>query len=178
MSSSLAANSGSFERLKVRMRCGWRSCAAQIRCTERKEMPGVLAIARPVQWVASPGGSAQVSATTRARSASPRRRLAGLAGLVAQQALDPGLGEPPLPAPDRRPADPGAPGDLGDVQPVGRAEDDPSPRHVLLGAVAIGDDRLQTSTILSRDQRTHDLSHAPSIAHPLCSVNPLFASVH
>ena len=95
-----------------------------------------------------------------------QRRLAGLAGGIAQQAVDPGLGEPPLPAPHRRPADPGAPGDLGDVQPVGRAQDDPSPRHVLLGAVAIGDDRLQTSTILGRDQRTDDLSHAPSIAHP------------
>ncbi len=65
MSSSLAANSGSLERLKVRMRCGWRSCAAQIRCTERKETLVCLAIARPVHWVASPGGSAQVSATTR-----------------------------------------------------------------------------------------------------------------
>ena len=44
-------------------------------------------------------------------------RLAGLAGGIAQQAVDPGLGEAPLPAPDRRPADPGAPGDLGDAQP-------------------------------------------------------------
>ena len=56
MSASLAAKSGSLERLKVRMRCGCRSCAAQIRCTERREMPAVSAIARPVQWVASPGG--------------------------------------------------------------------------------------------------------------------------
>ena len=36
-------------------------------------------------------------------------RFAGLAGGIAQQAVDAGLGEPPLPAPDRRPADPGAP---------------------------------------------------------------------
>lgn len=35
----------------------------QIRCTELSEMPASLAIARPVQWVASPGGSAQVIAT-------------------------------------------------------------------------------------------------------------------
>ena len=37
------------------------------------------------------------------------------------------------------------------AQPLGRAEHDPRPRHVLLGAVAIGHDRLETSTILSRD---------------------------
>jgi hypothetical protein len=80
MSSSLAANSGSLERLKVRMRCGWRSWACPrlaprgdlrwsprsvARCTERNEIPAVLAMARPVQWVASPSGSAQVSVTTR-----------------------------------------------------------------------------------------------------------------
>ena len=68
--------------------------------------------------------------------------------------------------------------DLGDVQPVGRTQDDPSPRHVFLGAVAIGDNRLQTSAILGRDQRTDDLSHAPSIAHPLAAVNPVIASLH
>jgi hypothetical protein len=75
-----------------------------------------------------------------------------------QQAVDPGFGKAPLPPPDRRPADPGAAGDLRDAQPLGRAQDDPSPRHVLLGAVAIADDRLQTSTILGRDQRTDDLN--------------------
>jgi Domain of unknown function (DUF4062) len=105
-------------------------------------------------------------------------RLAGLAGGIAQQAIDPGFGEPPLPAPDRRPADAGAPADRGHVQPVGRAENDPSPRHVLLSAVAIGDDRLQTSTIFSRDQGTDCLSHGPSMTHLLGPVNPLFASAH
>jgi hypothetical protein len=37
---------------------------------------------------------------------------------------------------------------------------------------------LQTSAIVGRDQRTDDLSHKPSIAHPLGLVNPVFASVH
>jgi hypothetical protein len=105
-------------------------------------------------------------------------RLAGLAAGIAQQPLDPGFGEAPLPAPDRRPADSGAPGDLRNLQPAGGAQNDPSARHVLLRAVAIGDDRLQTSTILGRDQRTDDLRHMPSIAHPPRLVNPLFASVH
>jgi hypothetical protein len=78
MASSLAANAGLLERLKVRMRCGCRSWAAQMRCTERKEIPACLAIARPVQWVAAPGGSAQVSVTTRRTTASPRGALPGL----------------------------------------------------------------------------------------------------
>ena len=60
MSSSLAANSGSVERLKARIRCGCRSSVCHIRCTERSEIAASLAIARPVQWVASPGGSEQV----------------------------------------------------------------------------------------------------------------------
>ena len=105
-------------------------------------------------------------------------RLAGLAGRLVQEGVDAGFGKASLPAPDRRPADPGAPGNLGDAQPLGRAQDDPSPRHMFLGAVAIADDRLQTSTILGRDPRANDLSHVPSIAHPLALVNPLFASVH
>jgi hypothetical protein len=44
------------------------------------------------------------------RSARPARR-------VAAKALDPGFGEPPLPAPDRQPANPGAPRRRGDAQP-------------------------------------------------------------
>jgi hypothetical protein len=44
-----AATSGSLERLKVRSRCGWSSCAVQMRCTERKETVVCRAIARPVQ---------------------------------------------------------------------------------------------------------------------------------
>ena len=78
MSSSLAMKSGSRERLKVRMRCGCSRCAAQIRCTVRNESPLALAIARPVQWVASPGGSAQVSATTRRTLFSGIGALPGL----------------------------------------------------------------------------------------------------
>ena len=107
-----------------------------------------------------------------------QRRLARLAAGVAQQPLDPSFGEPPLPAPHRRPADSSPLGHSRDRQPLGRCQDDPSPRHVLLGAITIGDDRLQTSTILDRDQRTDDLSHEPNVAHPPALVNRLFASVH
>ena len=178
MSASLAMNSGSRLRLKVRRRCGCSWWAAQIRCTVRKDRPVALAIIRPVQWVASPGGSAQVSATTRCTIASGVRRLAGLSGLVAQQPVDAGLGEALLPAPHRRPADPGPPGDLRHVQPLGRVQDDPGPRHVLLRPVAIGQDRRQALAILGRDKGTDRLCHGPTIAQLGKTRNPKNASVH
>jgi hypothetical protein len=105
MSSSLAANAGSVERLKVRRRCGWSSWSAQMRWTERRLIPAALAIARPVQWVASPGGSAQVCDHL-LHSRRAQGRLAGLARGVVKQAIDPGLHEAPLPAPHRGPAPP------------------------------------------------------------------------
>ena len=74
----LGGKLGIVERLKVRMRWGCNRCTAQIRCTERREIAAVLAMARPVQWVASPGDSVQVSATTRCTVASSRRGLPGL----------------------------------------------------------------------------------------------------
>ena len=137
-----------------------------------------LAIARPVQCVASPGGSAQVSATTRRTVASGVRGLPGSPGLVAQQPVDAGLGEALLPAPDRRPADSDPPGDLGHVQPLGRMQDDPGPCRVLLRPVAIGQDRRQALAIGSRDHNTHRLCHAHHIAQTQPSVNLPNASVH
>ena len=70
--------SGLFERLKLRMRCGCSRCVAQIRCTVRKDSPVALAIARPVQCVAAPDGSLQVSATTRRTLSSGVGALPGL----------------------------------------------------------------------------------------------------
>jgi hypothetical protein len=104
-------------------------------------------------------------------------RLAGLAAGVAQQAVDAGFGVASLPAPDCRPADVGPPRDLGDRQARGRRQNDPSPRHVFLGAVAIGDS--------PRDE--HDPPPRPKgrRAEPWAQhrtfaalVNPLNASVH
>ena len=107
-----------------------------------------------------------------------QRRLARFAGLVPQQAVDPGLGEPPLPAPHGRPADPGPPCDLGDAHALGRDEHDPSPDQVLLRLVAIGDDRFQANMILCRDDGTYLMGHPRMIAHPIGLVNLLFVSVH
>ncbi len=64
MALNLSAKAGSLERLKVLIRWGCSSYFAQIRCTAPCEISTALAIARPVQWVTSPGGSLQVSATT------------------------------------------------------------------------------------------------------------------
>ena len=77
MSSTFSAKAGSLDRLKVRSRCGWRRCACQMRCTARKETPTALAMARPVQWVAWLGGSAQVSASTLATVAAGSGALPG-----------------------------------------------------------------------------------------------------
>jgi len=65
------------------------------------------------------------------------RGFAGLAGLVAQQAFDPGLGVALLPAPYRRSADTGVRRDPLRRFPLGRGENDARPFHMLapLGAV-------------------------------------------
>src|SRR5580704_14055538 len=63
-SSTFSAKAGSLDRLKVRMRCGWRRCVSQMRWTVRSDRPTALAMARPVQWVASPNGLPWVSAST------------------------------------------------------------------------------------------------------------------
>src|SRR5687767_11834407 len=55
MSRSFSANAGSLDSLKVLMRWGWRPCARQIRCTERRLIPAAAAMARPVHCGASPG---------------------------------------------------------------------------------------------------------------------------
>src|ERR1700760_3009808 len=104
MSVSLVAKLGSRERLKVRIRWGCSLCARQMRCTEPTEMPMVLAIARPVQWVAWCGGSVQVSATTCAVVSGAIGALPGLR-VLSRQTFDPALGKALLPAPHRRPAD-------------------------------------------------------------------------
>ena len=65
---------------------GLQPVAAQIRCTVRKDRPVTLAISRPVQWVASPGGSPQASATTRRTTASG---VGGLPGFLVLSRTSP-----------------------------------------------------------------------------------------
>ena len=107
-----------------------------------------------------------------------RRRLAGLSAAFTKKTIDTRLGKPPLPAPNRRPADTGKPGDLGDVQPIRRMQNDPRAGHMLLRPITIGDDRFQANTILGRNNGAYRLRHADSIAHTRNNVNPMNASVH
>ena len=58
------------ESLNCRTRCGCNPWRRRMRWTELMLMPAVFAIIAPVQCVASPGGSARVSAMTRSATGS------------------------------------------------------------------------------------------------------------
>ena len=111
-----AANAGSCDSLRRRTRCGCRPCAAQMRCTERSEMPLVTTIARPVQWVVSPGGSAR-SARRHRQPALTAMRQTGFSRLVVQQAGHALAHKPLLPAPHTGLRNPGAAHDFGGAKP-------------------------------------------------------------
>ena len=100
------------------------------------------------------------------------RRLAGLAGLVAQQTLDPALGKALLPPPHRRPADADALRHLLRRVPIRRGEHDARPLDVLARPVAVGRDRRQLLALRRAQHHTYLLCHGPipqpwpNIAHP------------
>ena len=92
-----------------------------------------------------------------------QRRLAGLAGLVAQQPVDALLHEAFLPAPDdglglARPAH-----HLEGAAAVGRGQDDLGPPDMLLGRTAIRHDRLKPTAIFRRDVHDDPCSHPESL---------------
>jgi len=127
------------------------------------------------------GLSGRLAARQRQDLGHGRRRqrfLTGLAGLVAQQPVDTLLGEALLPAPDRRPAGAALARHCQHRQALSRQENDPSPLDVFLRSVAIADDRSQSQAILFAEKDTDGLCHAPRIARPEPSVNPMFVSVH
>jgi hypothetical protein len=66
------------------------------------------------------------------------RRLAGLAGFVAQQARNARLGEALLPAPHGGPTEADALGNPLCRPPIGRGEHGARPLHVFLPLVAVG----------------------------------------
>jgi hypothetical protein len=88
------------------------------------------------------------------------RCLAGRAGLVPQQALDALLGKALLPAPNRRTTHARTLGHLQHGQALAGVEDDARPLHVLLRAVAVGDDRGQAFAITAREDHARGLGHA------------------
>ena len=106
-----------------------------------------LAIARPVHWVASPGGSAQIGLTTRRTIASPKGALPGLR--VASRS-SPAIRASAKRRCQRQTAGRPTPARRATAATFSRSAEpqkDPSPRHVLLGAVAI-------ATIASRRARS------------------------
>lgn len=106
------------------------------------------------------------------------RGFAWLACLVPQEAIHPLLGISQLPAPYCRAADVDPSSHLLNGQLVCRKKDDPRPLNVLLGAVAILNDRRQTRTVLRGDDDADGLCHISRIACITSLVNPLIASVH
>ncbi len=178
MAASLVMNSGSLLRLKVRRRCGCSWWTVQNPLHRPQGEPSRLGhhAAGPVGRLA--GRLATGQRHHLLHDGLGRARLAGLSGLIAQQPGDAGLGEALLPAPDRRPAEPGSPGDLGHVQPLGGVQDDADPRHMLLRPVAIGQDRRQALAIRGREKRANRLCHAQIMAQPNGRVNPPHASLH
>jgi hypothetical protein len=74
------------------------------------------------------------------RSFRRDRGLAGLAGLVAQQPVNPALGKALLPSPHRRPADADALRHLSHRVPICRGEDNLRPLNVFARPVSVGRD--------------------------------------
>src|SRR5271157_3204161 len=140
MSSTFSANSGSLERLKVRMRCGCSRCACHKRCTARRLTPTALAMARPVQCVAWPGGSEQLRSKTLATTLAESGARPGLRVLSRSRPYYTLLGVSRLPAPDRRSADARASRHFLHRQAVGRTKDNVRPPHMFERAIAIRDD--------------------------------------
>jgi hypothetical protein len=112
------------------------------------------------------------------------RRLAGLAGLVAQQTLDPALGKARLPPPYRGPADADALRHLPRRVPIRRGKHDARPLHMFARPVAVGHDRRQPLALRSAQNHAYLLSNGrsskpgPNIADPNAFVNPLNDSNH
>ena len=107
------------------------------------------------------------------------RRRAGLAGLVAQEAVDALFGIALLPAPDGRARAADLIGDLQNLRLAIGGEHDLGTLDVLEHSRAIADDRLQTVTIVIGQEDADGLtSHGRSLHRIAPLVNPLSALVH
>ena len=88
-------------------------------------------------------------------------RLSGLAGLVAQQTLNPALGKALLPPPYRRPADADALRHPLRRMPIRRGEYDVRPLGMLARPVAVGRNRRQLLALRGVQYHTDLLRHGP-----------------
>jgi hypothetical protein len=163
MSLSFSANFGSFDSLNVRMRCGASWWASRMRWTDRKLTPAAFASARPVQWVASPGGGPSAKSTTRCAVSGGSGGLPGLRVLSRASPSTPSRHEPCLPPPHHRFRLARAAHDLGSPAALGGREDDFGPPNMLLRSAAIRNDRLKPTAIFRRDVHHNSCSHNESL---------------
>ena len=105
-------------------------------------------------------------------------RLARWPGSILEQSRHTILSEPLLPAPDRRPAHADRLGNRRDQPTLRRQQHDLCPLHVFVPPISIGDDRLQTSTIITAKQNAHCLCHGKGIAQLSFNVNLSIDSEH
>ena len=92
-----------------------------------------------------------------------QRRLAGLARLVAQQAINALLHEPLLPSPYHRLGFARPAHDFGGAAAIGRGKDNLGAPHMFLRRAAIPDDSLKSMAISSDDVHDNSGSHAESL---------------
>src|SRR5262249_21052975 len=175
ISSTFSARAGSVERLKVRRRCGCRRLARQMRCTVCSARPTVLAIARPVQWVISPGGSPQVNASTLLTVSIATHFLPGGRVLSRSRPDTPASAYRPRPR-HCRTAHTGTAGHLQHRQPFGREQNNAGTLHMLHRPGAITNDRFQADAILVADDDTKILGHTHSMPYSM-PMTHLFQSI-
>jgi hypothetical protein len=136
-------------------------------------------MAAAVQWVASRArrlGRGQLDHAV--DHGLRQRRDARGPGLVAQQAGHALADEPLLPAPDARLALAGPPHDLGGAVAVRRGQDDPRPPDVLLRAVPVRHDRLQTGTVLGGQLDLDPSAHPRDVGMSAAEGNPPLDAIH
>jgi hypothetical protein len=92
-----------------------------------------------------------------------QRRLAGLAGPVAQQTFNPALSKALLPPPRRRPADANALRHPLRRVPIRRGEHDAHPLHMFARPATVGRDRRQLLALRGSQNHAYSLCHGP---HP------------
>ena len=139
-------------------------------------VPGFCGAAGPMRGVTRRLGAGQVYKL--GDDLGRKRSAAGLARLVAQEAIDALLSVSRLPAPNRRSADPRAPRHFLHRQAVGRKKHNVRPLHMFERTIAIRDHGQQTLTIFGGRKEADGLSHAHRLAHPAEPVNHPSVSVH
>ena len=178
MSASLAANRGSLRQLEgahaVRLQPVRRPDAlhrAQARCRPPWPSPG--------RSSGSPRPAARRGQLDHPLDRLGRqRRLAGLAGLVAQQPVDALAHEALLPAPDHRLRHARAAHDLGGAAALGRRQDDPcARRHASAGVLRSPTIRSSRTRSAGVTSTTDPCSHPQSMTTVDALGNPPNASL-